>query len=234
MWVAGIDEAGRGCLCGSLFVAGVIGEAHIIHSLKPKDSKKLSPKKRECIYEVMQEAQNKDKMAFFVSEISAEEIDANGLSSAMRKGIESVLAALGDYALKKQILGVSKEMLGQKSKDFNAQIKDRAQRGKGECERNFTIIIDGNTTFNAQIPHYLQEAGLKIETLVKADSLLEVVSCASIVAKVCKDRQMRALDVLYPHYKLAKNKGYGTLEHRKSIAQYGYCPYHRKSFAFSL
>lgn len=32
MWLAGIDEAGRGCLCGSLFVAGVIGKAHIIKS----------------------------------------------------------------------------------------------------------------------------------------------------------------------------------------------------------
>lgn len=218
MWVAGIDEAGRGCLCGSLFVAGVIGKAHIIESFGAKDSKRLSPKRREYIYESMEKAQNKGEIGIYVVEINAEEIDTNGLSFAMRKGIESLLKALGDYALQYKIL--QKEL----------EINDTNNGDKGE---RFTIVIDGNTIFNAQIPQYLQELGLSVKTLVKADSLLSVVSCASIVAKVCKDRQMCALDKLYPQYKLAKNKGYGTLEHRKSIAQYGYCPHHRKSFAFN-
>lgn len=218
MWVAGIDEAGRGCLCGSLFVAGVIGKAHIIESFGAKDSKRLSPKRREYIYESMEKAQNKGEIGIYVVEINAEEIDTNGLSFAMRKGIESLLKALGDYALQYKIL--QKEL----------EINDTNNGDKGE---RFTIVIDGNTIFNAQIPQYLQELGLSVKTLVKADSLLSVVSCASIAAKVCKDRQMCALDKLYPQYKLAKNKGYGTLEHRKSIAQYGYCPHHRKSFAFN-
>ena len=151
-------------------------------------------------------------------EINAEEIDTNGLSFAMRKGIESLLKALGDYALQYKIL--------QKELEIN-------DTNNGDKRERFTIVIDGNTIFNAQIPQYLQELGLSVKTLVKADSLLSVVSCASIAAKVCKDRQMCALDKLYPQYKLAKNKGYGTLEHRKSIAQYGYCPHHRKSFAFN-
>lgn len=218
MWVAGIDEAGRGCLCGSLFVAGVIGKAHIIESFGAKDSKRLSPKRREYIYESMEKAQNKGEIGIYVVEINAEEIDTNGLSFAMRKGIESLLKALGDYALQYKIL--QKEL----------EINDTNNGDKGE---RFTIVVDGNTIFNAQIPQYLQELGLSVKTLVKADSLLSVVSCASIAAKVCKDRQMCALDKLYPQYKLAKNKGYGTLEHRKSIAQYGYCPHHRKSFAFN-
>ncbi|WP_276891789.1 ribonuclease HII [Helicobacter japonicus] len=218
MWVAGIDEAGRGCLCGSLFVAGVIGKAHIIESFGAKDSKRLSPKRREYIYESMEKAQNKGEIGIYVVEINAEEIDTNGLSFAMRKGIESLLKALGDYALQYKIL--------QKELDIN-------DTNNGDKRERFTIVIDGNTIFNAQIPQYLQELGLSVKTLVKADSLLSVVSCASIAAKVCKDRQMCALDKLYPQYKLAKNKGYGTLEHRKSIAQYGYCPHHRKSFAFN-
>ena len=216
MWVAGIDEAGRGCLCGSLFVAGVIGKAHIIESFGAKDSKRLSPKRREYIYESMEKAQNKGEISIYVVEINAEEIDTNGLSFAMRKGIESLLKALGDYALQYKIL--------QKELEIN-------DTNNGDKRERFTIVIDGNTIFNAQIPQYLQELGLSVKTLVKADSLLSVVSCASIAAKVCKDRQMCALDKLYPQYKLAKNKGYGTLEHRKSIAQYGYCPHHRKSFA---
>ncbi|WP_301193748.1 ribonuclease HII, partial [Helicobacter japonicus] len=200
------------------FVAGVIGKAHIIESFGAKDSKRLSPKRREYIYESMEKAQNKGEISIYVVEINAEEIDTNGLSFAMRKGIESLLKALGDYALQYKIL--------QKELEIN-------DTNNGDKRERFTIVIDGNTIFNAQIPQYLQELGLSVKTLVKADSLLSVVSCASIAAKVCKDRQMCALDKLYPQYKLAKNKGYGTLEHRKSIAQYGYCPHHRKSFAFN-
>lgn len=234
MWVAGIDEAGRGCLCGSLFVAGVIGKAHIIESFGAKDSKRLSPKRREYIYESMEKAQNKGEIGIYVVEINAEEIDTNGLSFAMRKGIESLLKALGDYALQYKIL--QKDiMIKEKTQGFQALKKglEINDTNNGDKEERFTIVVDGNTIFNAQIPQYLQELGLSVKTLVKADSLLSVVSCASIAAKVCKDRQMCALDKLYPQYKLAKNKGYGTLEHRKSIAQYGYCPHHRKSFAFN-
>ena len=197
MWVAGIDEAGRGCLCGSLFVAGVIGKAHIIESFGAKDSKRLSPKRREYIYESMEKAQNKGEISIYVVEINAEEIDTNGLSFAMRKGIESLLKALGDYALQYKIL--------QKELEIN-------DTNNGDKRERFTIVIDGNTIFNAQIPQYLQELGLSVKTLVKADSLLSVVSCASIAAKVCKDRQMCALDKLYPQYKLAKNKGWGSFE----------------------
>lgn len=52
----------------------------------------------------MCEARERGDLAFFVVEIDAEEIDANGLSSAMRKGIESVMSAIGNYALAGQIL----------------------------------------------------------------------------------------------------------------------------------
>ena len=254
MWLAGIDEAGRGCLCGSLFVAGVIGKAHIIKSFGAKDSKKLSPKRREILYEAMCEARERGDLAFFVVEIDAEEIDANGLSSAMRKGIESVMSAIGNYALAGQILQKSIFKMAQDSQDWQVlqdskESVDRVEQEKAQVSESsqcnvvhnsaiganeLVVIIDGNTTFKAQIPQYLLNAGLKMQTLVKADSLFEVVSCASIVAKVHKDRQMCEVDKIYPQYKLAQNKGYGTLEHRKSIVDYGYCPYHRKSFTFSL
>ena len=90
--------------------------------------------------------------------------------------------------------------------------------------------MDGNTTFQAKIPHILTQSGVGVQTLVKADDIMPIVSCASIVAKVSKDRQMHKLDKLYPQYFLAKNKGYGTLQHKKAIAKNGYCPHHRKSF----
>lgn len=199
-WVAGIDEAGRGCLCGSLFVAGVIGQRHILTTFNAKDSKKLSPKKREYIYQMLINAAHKNQIGLYVTSISAEEIDKNGLSAAMKKGIESVLNELCSYAVKHKI------------------------------PNGLDICLDGNTTFNAQLPDIAKQSHIKLTTMIKGDNVLNAISCASIAAKVCKDRQMHDLDRIYPQYALAKNKGYGTLEHRKSIMQHGYSPYHRKSF----
>ncbi len=206
MWLAGIDEAGRGCLCGSLFISGVVGRDSIISSFGAKDSKQLSPKKREEIYQRLHNASNQGEIGIFLAQIDAKEIDTNGLSWAMRYGIESLVTQMGEFAYK--------------------VLQDK--------QKILQIIIDGNSTFNAQIPQHLIKQGVSMKTLIKADSLIEVVSCASIVAKVHKDRQMRELDKLYPQYALAKNKGYGTLEHRKSILKYGYCPHHRKSFKIAL
>lgn len=208
MWVCGIDEAGRGCLCGGLFVAGVIGRVQMLNTFGAKDSKKLSPKKRENIYQELLKAHFDEKIYLYVAQINAQEIDKNGLSWAMRHGIESVISNIGEYILKHKILQDSYEKL--------------------------QITIDGNTSFHAQMPPYLLEHGVELNTLIKGDCKMVAISCASIAAKVNKDKQMLELDKLYPQYNLAKNKGYGTLEHRISIIKNGYSPHHRKSFKFSV
>ena len=53
MFVAGVDEAGRGCVIGPLVVAGVVTKAenlHFLSELGVKDSKLLTPKKREALF----------------------------------------------------------------------------------------------------------------------------------------------------------------------------------------
>jgi ribonuclease HII len=57
------------------------------------------------------------------------------------------------------------------------------------------------------------------------------VSCASIVAKVVRDRWMRRLDRRYPGYDLARHKGYGTAAHREALERLGPASVHRRSFA---
>ena len=63
-----------------------------------------------------------------------------------------------------------------------------------------------------------------------ADALAPVVSAASVVAKVLRDRVMTGLDALYPGYGLAQHKGYPTAAHREAVRRLGPSPVHRRSF----
>jgi ribonuclease HII len=66
--------------------------------------------------------------------------------------------------------------------------------------------------------------------LVKGDVKCFYIACASIVAKVTRDRIMEAYDLEYPHYDFWKNKGYPTKDHRLAIERHGISPIHRKTF----
>lgn len=67
--------------------------------------------------------------------------------------------------------------------------------------------------------------------LFYGDALSLSIAAASVVAKVYRDRLMRELDLEHPGYGLASHKGYGTPEHRRSLATLGPCPLHRRTFA---
>ena len=56
------------------------------------------------------------------------------------------------------------------------------------------------------------------------------IACASIIAKVRRDRIMTRLDKIYPKYGFIKHKGYGTAGHFKALKKYGPSPLHRKTF----
>ena len=81
-------------------------------------------------------------------------------------------------------------------------------------------------------------SGLKLDTpfltIKKGDSLSYNIACASILAKVSRDRYMEELDIQYPQYNFKKHKGYGTKEHYEKIAKYGISDCHRKSFLKNL
>ena len=66
--------------------------------------------------------------------------------------------------------------------------------------------------------------------IIHGDALCYSIAAASIVAKVTRDRQLIALDRLYPDYGFARNKGYGTAEHIAALKRLGPCPEHRRSF----
>lgn len=68
------------------------------------------------------------------------------------------------------------------------------------------------------------------ESIIKGDALSYSIACASILAKVTRDRLMLELDEKYPKYGFKKHKGYGTKAHIEALKKYGKCPIHRDSF----
>lgn len=87
------------------------------------------------------------------------------------------------------------------------------------------VVVDGNQRVPGLPPGWLQT------TFVQGDDRVAPIAAASVVAKVFRDRLMRAHDVEYPGYGLAQHKGYGTKAHREAIQNLGPTPIHRKSFA---
>ena len=69
------------------------------------------------------------------------------------------------------------------------------------------------------------------ETMVQGDLHHPSISAASILAKVARDELMLHYDKLYPHYQLAKHKGYGTAAHLEALNTHGPSPIHRTSFS---
>lgn len=68
------------------------------------------------------------------------------------------------------------------------------------------------------------------KSIIKGDALSYSIACASILAKVTRDRLMVELDEKYPEYGFKKHKGYGTKAHIEALKKYGKCPIHRDSF----
>ena len=77
---------------------------------------------------------------------------------------------------------------------------------------------------------YLPEVRLPQKGVIDGDSLCFSIACASIIAKVARDRLMVEFDKIYPGYGLAQHKGYGTREHLACLSRLGPCPIHRRSF----
>ncbi len=76
----------------------------------------------------------------------------------------------------------------------------------------------------------LPEVTLPQRGIKNGDRLCFSIACASIMAKVARDRLMIELDRTYPGYGLAQHKGYGTKEHLSCLRRLGSSPIHRQSF----
>jgi ribonuclease HII len=84
------------------------------------------------------------------------------------------------------------------------------------------VLVDGNP---------IRTLGVDHTAVVGGDACCHSIACASIVAKVTRDRLMRALARRHPHYHWETNVGYSTADHFAGLASYGLTPHHRRSFS---
>lgn len=177
-YICGVDEAGRGPLCGPVAAAAVImPEGLIIDGVN--DSKKLSEKKREELFDIIIE----NAISFRIEFSDEKTIDEINILNATMQAMERAISGLDPKA------------------DF--------------------ALIDGNCSRGITLPN---------RTVVKGDSLSHSIACASILAKVSRDRLMLKYDEMYPEYGFKAHKGYGTKAHYEAIQKYGILPIHRKTF----
>jgi len=88
-----------------------------------------------------------------------------------------------------------------------------------------SAIVDGRWNFvSPNVPHVMMK--------VKADAASLSVAAASVLAKVSRDRVMRAAAEAHPHWSFATNKGYPCPKHRAGLRDHGVSPLHRTSWAF--
>ena len=76
----------------------------------------------------------------------------------------------------------------------------------------------------------LPEIQVPQKGVIEGDTCCFSIACASILAKVTRDRIMVELDKDFPGYGFAENKGYGTKQHYNALQQLGVCSLHRRSY----
>lgn len=84
------------------------------------------------------------------------------------------------------------------------------------------VLVDGN--------HNIPDLGIPQQCIIKGDAKSMSIACASIIAKVTRDRMMVDYDTIYPEYGFASNKGYGSAAHIEAIKEIGPSPIHRSTF----
>lgn len=177
-YICGIDEAGRGPLAGPV-VAGAVILPKGLKIPYLNDSKQLSEKKREELYDVIME----QAVSVGVGIVSPERIDEINILQAT---YEAMREAVGTLSYRPDVL------------------------------LNDAVIIPELT-----IPQ---------EKIIKGDAKSLSIAAASVIAKVTRDRMMKAYHELFPEYGFEKHKGYGSKEHIEMIQKVGPCAIHRRSF----
>lgn len=213
--IVGLDEVGRGAWAGPLVVGAVAFPFSLrnlsclgyLESLGINDSKKLLPRKREKLSEIIKDV----SLAWAVAEVPVSIINRLGMGKTtqvgFRKAVKELRAKLGEKIIDYVLIDA-----------FYISRLTGLPQGKGEGK----LALAGK----------IKKGGRQL-AIIDGDQKSISIAAASIIAKVYRDKLMQQLSRKYRVYGWGRNKGYGTAEHQTAIRRYNITRWHRKQFVKS-
>jgi ribonuclease HII len=204
-----IDEAGRGCLFGRVYIACVVlpKESDLFDGKNIKDSKKFSSKKK--LNEVAEYIKS-NALAWHVASVDSEIIDEINILQAVMRGMHECIR--------------------------NIIIKLNEKTKQTTSIQQCMAVVDGNyfTPYRAfdNSDNTIHE--MPYVTIEQGDAKYMGIAAASILAKTARDNYVLELCEQYPilseRYGLESNMGYGTKKHLEGIREHGITQWHRRTF----
>ena len=202
-----VDEVGMGCLAGPV-VACAVAITNTFYNKHHKklhwirDSKLMQAKQRE---KLSAELLKEKELAYAISSCSSKVIDKLNIYNAARQAMKNAIKKLA-ISSKPQVISKN---LNLKPITYNLQLKT-------------IVLVDGK--------YKIKELPLEQRAIVKGDRKIFAIACASIIAKVYRDKLMTRYAQKYPGYGFERHKGYGTKYHQAQLTALGSCDIHRRSF----
>lgn len=218
VWVIGADEVGRGSCIGSVVAGAVVTPTNISEDLKNElaelnDSKQLSAKQRQSIYNTLIKAQQpnspspkstsklqitKPLIMSAIGEASQDEVDAHNVYQAsllaIHRAVESILT-----------------------------------EHRWLQQAPLVLLLDGKATLpDRWLPKQAKQ--LTQHAIIKGDGKSFAIAAASVLAKHHRDSIITEWAADYPQYGWETNMGYPTPAHKRALKEYGPSPYHRRSY----
>lgn len=209
--IIAVDEVGMGALAGPVVVCAARFNKTFFQKTHKKlrwlrDSKLLSPKKRAEFQKALIKLPG---LKYQISYCYPQTIDRLNIYQAARTAMRRAVNKLtNDQRLKTRARVISSlSGFSRSTLSFRRTI----------------VFVDGR--------HKIAGLNLPQLAIVKGDRKVFAIACASIIAKVYRDKMMVKYAKRYPNYGFSKHKGYGTKRHLIQLAAFGPSKLHRKSFA---
>ena len=219
--VAGVDEVGRGAWAGPLSVGVAVlceSPARVLRGLR--ESKQLTEDAREAMF---------DRVAAWcaawaVGHAEADECDRLGMTACLRLATKRAFAQLAPHLAPEAVVldGTFDFVSPPVAPQLFDPVEDDSASAQEEHGATFSVAATG--------PVVAPPA--TVRTVVGGDARCASVAAASVLAKVTRDRIMRAHAEHYPPFDFERNKGYPSPAHQRALCGYGLSALHRRSWAF--
>ena len=206
VYLAGVDEVGRGSLAGpvTVGVAVVTNETSDSFPVGLRDSKQLTAAAREALFEPCSQWVT----AWAVGSAQPSEINRYGIIAALRIAAARAVEQIAAQGIK-----------------IDAVLLDGSHNWWSPAGL-FELGADGEP-LSENVP---QPPDIEVKTIVKGDAQCAVVAAASVLAKVQRDSYMVALADKFPQYHWDTNKGYSSAAHIAALKEYGASSMHRTAW----